>query len=401
MRKRVLSGNRPTGKLHIGHLFGVLYNWRDLQDQYECYFEIADWHALTTHYENTEELRKNILDMVIDWLSVGIDPKKAVIFVQSDVKDHAELHLLFSMLVSISRLLRNPTFKEYIAELRVKELSHKGKKTIDAAALKAADYFIKEMKKEFSEEKLKNKDYISILRAKIKEHVEKGLFESLSRGEGDELPYGHLVNYGFLGYPVLQAADILIYRAHYVPIGEDQLPHLELTREIARKFNSLYGEVFPVPEPLLAKFAKVPGTDGRKMSKSYDNMILISEPSDSLRKKIMSMFTDPEKIKLKDPGHPDRCPVFAYQKIFNPDEAAQIKESCEKGGMGCVACKKMIAEKMDAYLEPFREKRAELEKQIDVVKDILREGGRKAAEVTAETMEMVREAMKLWNGGRF
>jgi len=400
MRKKVLSGSRPTGKLHIGHLFGVLHKWRDIQDKYDCYFEVADWHALTTHYENTEDLRQNIIDMVIDWLSVGIDPQRSVVFVQSDVKEHAELHLLFSMLVTLSRLLRNPTFKEYVAELRTSELSHKGKKSIDSAALLAAEDFMELMKKEYSPQKLENKDFVQVLRAKIKDRIQEGLLKALS-GSEDELPYGHLVNYGFLGYPVLQAADILIYRAEVVPIGEDQLPHLELTRDIARRFNSLYGEVFPIPEPLFTKFAKVPGTDGRKMSKSYGNTILISEPPDSLRKKVMSTYTDPEKIRLRDPGHPDRCPIFAYHKIFNPEETAEIRENCEKGELGCVACKRRVAEKMIEYLEPFRRKREELEKDIDLVKDVLREGSEKARVVTSETMKRVRNAMKLWNGGKF
>lgn len=392
---KVLSGNRPTGKLHIGHLFGILYNWRDLQDKYECYYMVADWHAITTQWQDTSKIRENIVDMVIDWLSVGIDPNKAVLFVQSEVKEHAELHMVLSMLVTISRLLRNPTFKEYVADLRIKKETPR-KNILKTAVKNTVDVFIENVAKKLNTGEAKLElDFMAYLRSELQKTFLEHLKDAI-QNEEDELPYGSLVNYGFLGYPVLQAADILVYKAKFVPIGADQLPHLELSREIARKFNSIYGEVFPVPEPLIAEIPKVPGLDGRKMSKSYGNAIEIAEPPDSIKKKISRMFTDPLKVRKGDPGHPDNCPVFTLHKLFNSEEVEGIKTDCKKGLLGCVECKKRLAEKMITYLEPYQEKRHELEKDRGIVVDILKEGAKKATEVAKQTMDDVREAMKLW-----
>lgn len=329
MKGRILSGQRSSGKVHIANLIGALENWVRLQDEYECYFEIADWHALTTGYEKTEELSVLIKDMAIDWIACGLTPEKSVFFVQSQVPEHAELHLLLSMVVPVSWLQRNPTLKE-----QVRDLNLKGK-----------------------------------------------------------------VNYGLLGYPVLQAADIFAYKANAVPVGEDQVPHLELAREIARRFNSLYGETFPEPEPILARFSKVPGTDGRKMSKSLDNTILISDPPKVIEKKLRKAFTDPKKIYKGDKGHPDKCPVFFYHQFFNQDETEEIREACRSGRLGCVECKERVSKLMIDHLSPYREKRLELEANPKRVEEILREGTRRAREVAGETMRDVREAMHLFDLG--
>ncbi len=391
---RILSGMRPTGKLHIGHLVGVLSNWRKLQDEYECYFEIADWHALTDAYDRTDELRDNIFNITLDWLATGIDPEKSVLFVQSHVLQHAELHILFSMLVSLSRLLRVPTFKEKIAELRVGELRHKTKKALEKSAEAAVNSFF-DILEQYQQGQLDQASYRAVLKAKLKEAFMESLKDAFV-GDEEELPYGHLVNYGLLGYPILQAADILVYRADHVPIGADQLPHLELTREIARKFNSMYDKVFPVPEPVLTEFPKVPGTDGRKMSKSYGNTIFISDPPEEIEKKIRKAYTDPAKIRKNDPGHPEQCPIFAYHKIFNPDEVPQIEQDCKAGKLGCVACKMNLIKHLNAALDPIREKRREYESKPDLVKDILAEGEKKARTEAESTMIRVRDAMKLW-----
>ena len=322
--KRILSGMRPTGKLHLGNYIGVLANWVRLQGEYDCFFEVADWHALTTGYEQTETIRKDGLEVVIDWLAAGIDPERSVVFIQSDVKEHAELHLLLSMLVTTARLERNPTLKEQIRDLHL----------------------------------------------------------------GENVTYGHL------GYPVLQAADILIYRAHAVPVGEDQLPHLEITREIARRFNSIYGEVFPIPEPILTKFARVPGLDGRRMSKSVGNVILMSDSPEEIERKVMTAITDPQKIRMGDPGHPDICNVFAYHARFSEQELSEIRKGCESGKLGCVDCKKRCAAAISSYLAPIRQRRSELESDPRQILDILDDGARRAREAAAATMELVRQAMK-------
>ncbi|MEO0262418.1 MAG: tryptophan--tRNA ligase [candidate division WOR-3 bacterium] len=325
--KRVLSGLRPTGKIHIGNYFGALINWVNLQKEYECFYEVADWHVLTTDYKNTEKIKEYIIEAVCDWISIGIDPEKSVIFIQSQVKEHAELYLLFGMLISIARLERNPTVKEQVRDL--------------------------------------------------------GLEENIS--------------YGHLGYPVLQASDILIYKANLVPVGEDQLPHIEITREIARRFNYLYGETFPLPEPILTKTPRVPGIDGKaRMSKSLNNTIFVDEEPEELERKIMKAYTDPMKIKLGDPGHPDGCVVFAYHSLIDGKENPEIREGCESGKLGCVECKKNCINKMVSFLAPFREKKKELKKNIKRIIEIIEVGNKKAQEVAKNTLEDVREKMKLW-----
>ncbi len=320
----ILSGMQPTGRLHVGNYEGALKNWIKLQDEgkYDCYYCIVDWHSLTVLYDNPEVVRKNTIEVLIDFLSAGLNPEKSVIFRQSDVKEHSELHLLFSMITPISWLERVPTYKE---------------------------------KKE-------------------------------------QLNLGENVNYGLLGYPVLQAADIAVYKANYVPIGKDQLPHLELTREIIRRFNYLYDEVFPEPQPLLTNVPVLPGTDGRKMSKSYGNHIFLTEDREILKEKIMNMFTDPEKIRKTDKGHPDKCAVCFFHSLYNKDEHQKISEMCAEGNpeWGCVKCKKRLFEKWDEQFKTFREKREQLEKDPEYIKKILKEGAKKAQEKASMTMDEVR-----------
>lgn len=321
-KERILSGMRPTGRLHLGNLEGALKNWVMLQDQYEAFYFVADWHFLTTEYENTSKLRELVREVIVDFLSAGVDPEKATIFVQSDIKEHAELFLLLSMVTPVSWLERVPTYKEVQEQLRI------------------------------------------------------------------ESPV-----YGLLGYPVLQAADILIYKAKFVPVGKDQLPHLELTREIARRFNYLYGHVFPEPQPLLTEFPTVPGIDGRKMSKSYGNEIMISEEPDSIRKKVRMMFTDPEKIRRGDPGHPDRCPVFMLHNIYNAGEKESIAVRCRSGELGCVDCKSALSEAIVSALAPIRERREELMGSPQIVDEVIKKGAEKARAVASETLKEVRRAM--------
>ncbi|HOM01787.1 MAG TPA: tryptophan--tRNA ligase [Acetivibrio sp.] len=321
----ILSGMRPTGALHLGNYFGALENWVKLQDDYECYFFVADWHALTTGYEDTSQIKNNINDLVIDWISAGLDPEKCVIFLQSSIKEHAELHLLFSMTTPLSWLLRCPTYKDQLNQLKDKNIT----------------------------------------------------------------------TYGFLGYPCLQAADILIYKAGFVPVGEDQLPHLELTREIARRFNYLFGEVFPEPQAILTKAKVLPGTDGRKMSKSYGNTIALSDSPDEIRKKVSTMITDPARIRKDDPGHPEVCTVFSFHKVFNENEVSEIEEQCRGGKIGCVQCKKNLANKMVEHLEPIYERRQKIIENPGIVKEVLANGNEKARKVAGETLEEVRKAMKI------
>jgi tryptophanyl-tRNA synthetase len=318
----ILSGMQPTGKLHLGNLEGALKNWISLQNEYEMYCCIVDWHSLTSDYDHTNNLKERIIEMAIDYLASGLDPQKCAIFVQSQVKEHAELHLLFSMLIPVSRLARVPSYKE-----KRKELG--------------------------------------------------------------------LDSYGFLGYPLLQAADILIYKAKYVPVGQDQLPHIELSREVARKFNSLYGEVFPEPEAKLTKFPVIPGIDGRKMSKSYNNDITIAQSPESTKEKIMRMFTDPEKIYKGDPGHPEKCPVCLLHQIYTPDYQ-QIHKLCHSGELGCVECKKRLAENINLALKDIRTKRKELERDIPYVEKVLSSGAERARNKAQETMKEVRTAMRLF-----
>jgi len=323
VKKRILSGMRPSGKLHVGHLLGALTNWVALQDEYECFYMVADWHALTTEYENPSEIKSNIREMVIDWISSGLDPEKCTMFVQSHVVEHAELHLLLSMFIPLSWLERCPTYKQQQQELKDRNLS----------------------------------------------------------------------TFGFLGYPVLQAADILVYKADAVPVGEDQLPHLELCREIARRFNFLYRNVFPEPQALLTEVPKLLGTDGRKMSKSYNNCIFLSDPPQVIREKIGSMITDPSRIRANDPGHPDVCTVYGLHNIFSIEKLDSITSDCQRGNMGCVACKAILSEVLIERLEPIQAKRRNLEANPDEIARILGEGRLRAQKITRGTLKEAREAI--------
>jgi tryptophanyl-tRNA synthetase len=315
---------RPTGKLHLGHLTGALENWVSMQGEYQNYHLIADYHALTTNPDTTG-IYQNSIDMLIDWLAAGIDPKKSPVFRQSQIKEHTELHLIFSMLVTTARLERNPSLKEQVRDLKLETIA-----------------------------------------------------------------------YGHLGYPVLQAADILLYKGEVVPVGEDQLPHIEITREIARHFNTRYSPkdpVFPEPEGKITKFARLPGLDGKRMSKSVGNTILLSDSAEAIMKKTRSAVTDPQKIKKGDVGHPDICLIFAYHNKFNATEVADIRRNCESGALGCVDCKSNCARKIANALAPMREKREYYESRMDEVKSILLEGENKARLVAQGTMAEVRSAM--------
>ncbi len=386
--KVVLSGMRPTGRMHVGHLKGVLENWVKLQENYKCYFEVADWHALTDEPTRNREVLRNTLDMVKDWLAVGIDPKRSVIFRQSLVPQHAEIHLIFSMLVSVNRLLRNPTFKEKVSELRKKKSEIKLSLNLENLSVEGEVGGIVEFIK--GEDKEKGEKFLRGVIGRIKEEV----LERLSFLDFDDSLVPSEISYGFLGYPVLQAADILIYKGELVPVGEDQLPHLELSREIARDFNRIYGEVFPIPEPLLTEIPKILGIDGRKMSKSYNNAIFISDTPEEITQKVKKSITDPMKIRKGDPGRPEICPIFYLHKAFNPDESYEIEENCRKGVLGCVDCKNRIAGKLISALEPYREKAEEL--SDDLIMDVIREGSRVARERAEETVEEVRRV--LWSG---
>ncbi|MDK2926623.1 MAG: tryptophanyl-tRNA synthetase [Bacillota bacterium] len=326
MKGRVLNGMRPTGRLHLGNYLGSVVNMVELQKDYECYFTIVDWHALTTGYEDTAELQDNILNIAIDWLSAGIDPEKSTVFVQSNVKEHGELHLLFSMVTPLSWLERVPTYKEQLKQLEGRNIA----------------------------------------------------------------------TYGFLGYPVLMAADILVYKADTVPVGEDQLPHLEIAREIARRFNFLYQkQVFPEPQAKLTKFALLPGIDGRKMSKSYGNEIRMSDSPGEIRAKVAQMVTDPERIKKTDPGHPEVCVPYQFYKAFSAATHEAVAKECKSAGIGCVACKRRLADVIAERMAPIHERRQQLAAHPDDVRDILREGARRARLVAARTVEEAREAMNL------
>jgi tryptophanyl-tRNA synthetase len=326
MKKVILSGMRPTGKLHLGHLVGALDNWIKLQDEYVCFFMIADWHALMSEYEDPQSLKENIVDNVVDWLSFGISPERSTIFIQSHVKEHLELCMILSIITPLGLLERCPTYKEQMREIANRDLN----------------------------------------------------------------------TYGFLGYPVLQAADILLYKAQVVPVGEDQLPHLELTRQIVRKFNHLYkSEIFPEPKALLTKAHRLLGLDGRKMSKSYNNYIALSEEPEVIRKKIMNMFTDPTRIRITDPGHPDKCNVCSYYEVFSPGRKTEIDERCGKAQIGCIDCKKELAGILIKILEPFQEKRKELLKNKKQIFDILEEGEKKARAVAVKTISEAKHLINL------
>ncbi len=325
-KQRVLSGMQPSGLLHLGNLMGALDNWRKLQDQYECYYFIADWHALTTNYADTSNIRTFRREMVIDWLAAGLDPEKSVLFQQSLVPEHAVLHVLLSMSTPLPWLERVPTYKEKIEQIQDREMN----------------------------------------------------------------------TYGFLGYPVLQAADILIYKAHFVPVGIDQLPHLELTREICRRFDQLYGGVFPEPQPLMTEYPKLPGTDGRKMSKSYNNCLYLSDTPEVITKKVMQMITDPARIRRQDPGNPDICPLFALDRIFAPKEwCDHVNVECRRAGIGCVDDKKELLKHLLAYLKPIQDRRKELSARPEKITEIIQEGSRKARVIAAGTLAEATEAMKL------
>lgn len=325
-RKRVLSGMQPSGLLHLGNLLGALDNWKALQEQYDCFFFVADWHALSTNYADTGKIREYSRELLVDWLAAGIDPQRSTIFIQSRIPEHAIMHLLFSMIVPIPWLERNPTYKEKQEEIKERDLS----------------------------------------------------------------------TYGFLGYPVLQAADILLYKPDFVPVGKDQLPHLELTREIARRFNKLYRPVFSEPQEHLTKFPKVLGTDGRKMSKSYGNTINLSDAEPVVRQKLKTMVTDPARVKRTDPGNPDVCPVYDFHKIFSPTPVIErVNRECRTAEVGCIDCKKLSADAMVERLAPIWEGRKQLTAKPDQVEEIVRQGSRHAQEVSQKTLEEVKEAMKI------
>ena len=325
-KPRVLSGMRPTGKLHLGNLVGALNNWVKLQNRYDCFHFIADWHALTSDFADTSKVKEYRVEMMIDWLAAGLDPRKSVMFIQSAVPQHAELHLILSMITPLGWLERVPSYKE-------------------------------------QKENLTDRD---------------------------------LGNYGFLGYPVLQAADILMYKGNFVPVGEDQVPHVELTREICRRFNSYYGEVFPEPEALLTPVPRLPGLDGRKMSKSYGNVIYLSDTPEEITKKVRVMMTDPARKRRSDPGDPDVCPVFSYHKIYSPDETIQtVNRECRTAGIGCIECKQSMSQHLIESLSPLLHRRKEYESSKSDILDIMEEGNRKAREEAERTMEEVRRAVKL------
>jgi tryptophanyl-tRNA synthetase len=328
-RKRVLSGMRPTGKLHLGNYVGALQNWVGMQDQYECFFCVVDWHALTTDYADTSRVKENSLEVAFDWLAAGLDPEKSVLFFQSHVPEHAELHLLFSMITPLGWLERVPTYKE-------------------------------------QRENIKDKD---------------------------------LGTYGFLGYPLLQAADILVYKADCVPVGEDQVAHVELTREIARRFNGFYGggrPVFPEPQSLLTPAAKLPGTDGRKMSKSYGNTIMLADPEPVVRQKLKTMVTDPARVRRSDPGNPDLCPVGDLHKIFSSKETmGKVNDGCRTAGIGCIECKSWAADSLVQLLNPIQERRKKFEQNPRLAWDILEAGSKRARRAAGETMLDVRASMHM------
>ncbi len=326
MKKTILSGMRPTGKLHLGHLVGALDNWAKLQREYQCFFMVADWHALMSEYEDTEGLSENIIDNVIDWISAGIDPEESVIFIQSKVPEHLSLYMIFSCLTPLGLLERCPTYKEQLREVRTRNLN----------------------------------------------------------------------TYGFLGYPVLQAADILLYKADKVPVGRDQLPHLELTRELARIFNKLYKkELFPYPDAILTETPKLLGLDGRKMSKSYLNTINLSDSHSLITKKISTMFTDPKRVKLADPGHPGVCNVFSYYSTFAPDMKDEVHDWCVKAKKGCTECKKILAERIINALSPIQKKREELCRDKESVRKIIDKGNERARSEAVKTMKEVLKELKL------
>jgi len=322
---RILSGIRPTGPLHLGNLYGALKNWVKLQEQYQCFYFIADWHALTTEFEHTEIIKPATRDIIMDWLAVGLDPEQSVLFIQSRIKEHSELCLLLGMLVTVSQLERVPSYKDF------------------------------------------------------------------QQATGRDL-----CNYGFLGYPVLQSADIMMYRAHGVPVGEDQVPHIELTRDIARRFNRLYGEIFPEPKAILTPTPRVPGTDGRKMSKSYENAIYLADAPEVVEQKIKTMITDPARKRRSDPGDPEKCPVWDFHQIYSDEDTRKwVMAGCKSAGIGCLDCKGKIIPKVIAELLPIGKMRRYFEDHPGEVDEVIEDGIDRAQAFARETMEKVREAMKI------
>jgi tryptophanyl-tRNA synthetase len=317
---------RPTGPLHLGNLHGALSNWVNMQEQYDCFFFIADWHALTSDYEDTGNISKYVRNMLLDWLSAGLLPDKSTLFIQSRIKEHAELFLILSMITPVPWLERNPTYKDQIVQLSNKDLS----------------------------------------------------------------------TFGFLGYPVLQAADIIMYKAYGVPVGVDQVPHVEITREIARRFNYFYGDVFPEPESILTQTPKILGTDRRKMSKSYNNAIFLSDSPDEIGAKVAKMLTDPQRARKSDPGDPDVCNVFEFHKLYSDKQTVEkINRECRTAEIGCVECKEIMARHLINALEPMREKRAYYETRPQLVDDIIEDGCEKARKVARQTMAEVKAAIKI------
>lgn len=325
-KKRVLSGMQPSGRLHIGNLVGALQNWVKLQDEYQCYYFVADWHSLTSQYADPSAIKDNVMDLLVNWLAAGLDPERATIFIQSHVPQHAELHLLLSMITPLGWLERVPSYKEKQLEVKDKDLN----------------------------------------------------------------------TYGFLGYPLLQSADILIYKANYVPVGVDQVSHLEITREICRRFNNFYGEVFPEPEALLTEFPKVPGLDGRKMSKTYDNCIYLSDTPAEVEQKIKTMMTDPQRVKRTDSGDPELSPVFQLHKIFSTkEEQDEVSEGCRTAGIGCLDCKKILIKNLFSVLEPIWEKRGKFLNKLEIIKEIIDAGSLKAREIASNTTAAAARAIRL------
>jgi tryptophanyl-tRNA synthetase len=326
MKKRIVSGMRPTGRLHLGHLHGALNNWRSLQKEYECFFFIADWHAMTTEYANTGSIKDSIPEILMDWISVGLDPDLSTFFVQSGIHEHTELHLIFSMITPLPWCERNPTYKEQMKELTQKDL----------------------------------------------------------------------YTYGFLGYPVLQAADILLYKANGVPVGEDQAPHVELTREIARRFNFLYKEVFPEPATLLAPTSRLLGLDRRKMSKSYNNAVFLTDKDDEIFLKTSQMITDPQRMRKSDPGDPKVCNVYTFHEIYTEAGiVAGIEKDCKGAAIGCVECKRIMAGNLIKAMAPIREKRQTLDAHPERVREVIDQGNSHAKDIARETMAQVRDAIHI------
>jgi len=323
-KKRVLSGMRPTGPLHLGNLHGALLNWVDMQETYDCFFFIADWHALTSDYEDPSQISGYTREIIKDWLSVGLSPEKSTLFVQSDIKEHAELFLIFSMITPVPWLERNPTYKDQMIQLNNKDLS----------------------------------------------------------------------TFGFLGYPVLQAADIIMYKANAVPVGVDQVPHVEITREIARRFNYFYGNVFPEPETILTQTPKILGLDRRKMSKSYNNAIYLSDSPGEVTTKVSQMITDPQRARKSDPGDPDVCNVYEFHKLYtDPESTTTIAKECRSAEIGCVDCKKIMGRNLLAALAPIHEKRDYYNHHPELVADIIEEGCNKAGKIARRTMAEVRNVI--------